>query len=93
MRKNYTFLCQQCFCFKKKSFFDTVSLLYVWGKRMRNRLLGDLNLNKDHRSDSTTNCEGNRSPGQTYCDIFTKESREHNLWLPLKSSHKGLDMI
>lgn len=75
--------------YKKTLFFLILQISFTFGVRKRNRVLSDLILMKttDHSLPPAVKGAG----FWVKCAVLylQKESREHNLWLPWKSSNQG----
>lgn len=72
------------------------SVLHIWKKKRnqkKDRLLSDLNHSRAFTTDSTTSCEKSQILDEMDCNIFTKESKEHNLRLSLRPHKRGSDVI
>lgn len=72
------------FIFEKKTPFP---------KKKTHRILSDLNHSTAYRTDSTTSCEKSQILDEMDCNIFTKESKEHNLRLSLRPHKRDSAVI
>jgi len=73
--------------------FPTFEKETLQKKKKKDRILSDLNHSRACRTDSTTSCEKSQILDEMDCNIFTKESKEHNLRLSLRPHKRDSAVI